>query len=246
MAPVAAGAGSPAAAALFAREAIEALELELAAGEPEASVDPRIEALGLEFQISTRLTAWVAVSEEPTVDPTRPFRRERMPQMLPRGLSVAGLGLRPAGLGAALAAPPRLALERSAASGFGPSAAGHRLRVPSAGPSVPRQKASAPERPGPAVPALTATARRRGDRWVVEVEVERGMLAWEVPDEVTLIFSAGAAITCRVDASRTTAAGSVAAGRSVRLVLLGAGPGAGHPASLVVHLGGEALTLPLS
>src|SRR5262249_28083432 len=43
----------------------------------------------------TRLTSWVAVSEEPAVDPTQPARRVRIPHALPDGLSLEGLGLRP-------------------------------------------------------------------------------------------------------------------------------------------------------
>ena len=88
------GTGSAAVASLFAREAVEILELELAAGGDREEIDPGIEKLGLDFQISTRRTSWVAVSEEPTVDPRAPFRRERMPQALPYGMSVEGLGLR--------------------------------------------------------------------------------------------------------------------------------------------------------
>src|SRR2546427_12729140 len=57
-------------------------------------LDTRIETLGLDFQITTRLTSWVAVTEEATVDPLHPLRRERIPQALPAGLSAAGLGLR--------------------------------------------------------------------------------------------------------------------------------------------------------
>ena len=58
-----------------------------------ADVDGMIERTGLDFQIATRLTSWVAVSEEATVDPGQPTRRERIPQMVPQGLSVDGLGL---------------------------------------------------------------------------------------------------------------------------------------------------------
>jgi Ca-activated chloride channel homolog len=84
--------GSAAVVTLYGREAVEDLELRAACG--EAAVDAEIERLGLAFQIATRLTSWVAVSEEPAVDPTQPSRRERMPHALPAGLSVEGLGLR--------------------------------------------------------------------------------------------------------------------------------------------------------
>jgi Ca-activated chloride channel family protein len=92
----AAGEGSQAAAALFGREAVEDLEMRRAAGEDGRSIDAGIERLGLDFQIATRLTSWVAVSQEITVDGRDPLRRERMPHELPYGMSAEGLGLRPA------------------------------------------------------------------------------------------------------------------------------------------------------
>jgi Ca-activated chloride channel homolog len=87
-----AGKGSAAVVTLYGREAVEDLELRAACG--ERSVDAEIERLGLRFQIATRRTSWVAVSEEPAVDPRQPTRRERMPHELPAGMSVEGLGLR--------------------------------------------------------------------------------------------------------------------------------------------------------
>ena len=93
-APCAPGEGRRAAIRRYARERIEDLETRVAAGEGQH--DPEIERLGLAFQVATRLTSWIAVSEEPTVDPGAPTRRERMPQQLPHGMSVEGLGLRSA------------------------------------------------------------------------------------------------------------------------------------------------------
>ncbi len=92
--PVAAGQGPQAAAALFARERVEDLELERAAGGDATAIDARIETLGLHHQIATRLTTWVAISEAITVDVTAPTRREEIPQELPHGVSAEGLGLR--------------------------------------------------------------------------------------------------------------------------------------------------------
>ena len=88
--------GSPAVTALYGREAVEDLELDRAAGANAAEIDRLVERLGLEFGIGTRLTSWVAISEEPTVDPGQPVRRTRIPQELPYGLSAEGLGLRQA------------------------------------------------------------------------------------------------------------------------------------------------------
>lgn len=100
--------GNGAIAALYARERVEDLEMKLAAGERRAEIDPQIEQLGLAHQIATRLTAWVAVTEEQTVDPTLPTRHETMPQELPYGMSGSGIGLRPATAEAQAARAPML------------------------------------------------------------------------------------------------------------------------------------------
>lgn len=92
--PVERGEGSPALAALYARECVEELELAIATGARKAEIDPQIERLGVEFQISTRLTSWVAVSAQRTVDPRAPRRNETMPQAMAYGLSAEGVGLR--------------------------------------------------------------------------------------------------------------------------------------------------------
>ena len=76
---------------LFARDAIEELEARAAMGE---GVDAEIERLALDHAIASRLTSWIAVSEEPTADPREPVRRVRVAQELPAGLSAEGLGLR--------------------------------------------------------------------------------------------------------------------------------------------------------
>ena len=86
------GTGSAAVPTTWAREAVARLEVDHAAGDSDA--DARIERIGLDHQIATRLTSWVAVSEEPTVDPRDPLRRVRVPQTLPYGQSIEGLGLR--------------------------------------------------------------------------------------------------------------------------------------------------------
>jgi Ca-activated chloride channel homolog len=103
IAPLEPGEGAQAAAALFARECVEDLELKRAAGGNGGEIDPMIERLGLQFQISTRLTTWVAISSEITVDPSSPTRREIVPQELPHGVSAEGVGLRAPSLGAAAA-----------------------------------------------------------------------------------------------------------------------------------------------
>ncbi|HWK11467.1 MAG TPA: VIT domain-containing protein, partial [Vicinamibacterales bacterium] len=87
------GEGSDAIAALWAREAIDDLELDLACGGNRSDIDRRIEQLALQHSISSRLTSWVAVAEEPSVDPREPVRVERIPQSLPYGMSPEGVGV---------------------------------------------------------------------------------------------------------------------------------------------------------
>ncbi|HYM80824.1 MAG TPA: VIT domain-containing protein [Candidatus Limnocylindria bacterium] len=80
--------------ALYAREAVADLELELAAGTaPKASIDEAVEALGLRHRIATRRTSLVAIAEMPSVDPREPRRRERLPLEMPAGVSPEGAGL---------------------------------------------------------------------------------------------------------------------------------------------------------
>jgi Ca-activated chloride channel family protein len=75
---------------------VEDLETQIAAGGDQSALEAIIERIGLKFQIATRLTSWVAITEEAMVDPRDPMRRVRVPQNLPHGLSVEGLGLRAA------------------------------------------------------------------------------------------------------------------------------------------------------
>lgn len=106
------GDGSAAVTALFAREVAEDLELAIATGASRADLDPKLEKLGIDFQISTRLTSWIAVSPKQTVDPRAPKRNETMPHELAYGLSVEGLGLRTAAAPRRQAAPAPVTLER--------------------------------------------------------------------------------------------------------------------------------------
>jgi Ca-activated chloride channel family protein len=124
------GRGRRAVARLYGREAVEDAEMRLGAGEPRAAIDRETEALGLLYGIATRLTSWVAVDAEVSVDPTKPARRERVPHALPHGLSVEGLGLR---------APGGVLAEAAAWGGAG------RARL--AGPGSPPPMAGAPMPP---------------------------------------------------------------------------------------------------
>jgi Ca-activated chloride channel family protein len=147
---LAVGQGNPAVAALYGREAVEDLELRLAAGGHARDVDADIERLGVDFQIATRLTSWIAVSEEQTVDPGDPLRRQRMPHELPHGVSAEGLGLRPSSfdpMGATLSSlSPAMAMPPPQ-GGYGAPQASFGAAPPQDGapPPFPRSAARAPE-----------------------------------------------------------------------------------------------------
>lgn len=133
---------------LFAREKVEDLETRVAAG---AESDGAIEALGLRFGISTRLTSWVAISEEPTVDPSRPTRRERMPHVLAQGLSAEGFGLPGA-------SPMPMSMAMPASFAGAPGFVGGFLGGPPPPPAyAPPPQAKAPSAPSAPAPAARAT-----------------------------------------------------------------------------------------
>jgi Ca-activated chloride channel homolog len=225
--PCAPGAGRRAAIRLHARERIEDLETRVAAG--EQGLDPEIERLGLTFQVATRLTSWIAVSEEPTVDPGAPTRRERMPQQLPHGMSVDGLGLRPASAPpvtlAFFAAPMRaraalvvddvtydrdedLAEKAEGGAPVPPHAGG-----PARGP---RAEADADEEPRRLRGRITL---RSGDQLVVELDVdaEGPDLEWLPGPSVDLIWPDGRQGAAAL--RQSTRAGTVRAGDTIRLVI---------------------------
>jgi hypothetical protein len=108
--------------ALFGREAIEDVELQLAAaarGGEAGAFDKRIEDLGLRHGIASRKTSLVAVSEDPTVDPKDPRRRERLAVELPAEVSAEGVGLASSAMAfAAQPAPLMARLMRSAPALF--------------------------------------------------------------------------------------------------------------------------------
>jgi len=100
------GIGNAGVTACFAREKVEDHELARTAGGDAKQADAAITTLGLSFQIATRLTSWVAISDGVDVDPSDPTRREVVPQEIPYGMSVEGLGLRSAAPGVPLGFTP--------------------------------------------------------------------------------------------------------------------------------------------
>jgi Ca-activated chloride channel family protein len=113
------GEGPPSLVALFGRERVEDLETLRATGRDAHRLDQEIERTGLDFQIATRLTSWVAITEERTVDPEAKKRDESVPQELPYGMNAEALGLRAPG-----AAPLRTADDETEAGALAPSDGG--------------------------------------------------------------------------------------------------------------------------
>jgi Ca-activated chloride channel family protein len=241
-----AGHGSAAVVCLFGREQVEDLEMRRAAGEDAGQIDRAIERIGLDFQVSTRLTSWIAATEEATVDPRDPTRRERIPQELPYGMSVEGLGLRaafvgPAGIPPVLSAapvpggPPRAQAMRMAP----PPEANRRAPAKAAGPvstifgAVGRIFGSKKDEGepyaeeslhiSPAEPSARTLrgrcVRQSAEELVVEVTVEGAALAWAPEEEVEITFADGSRCAATLDLARSTRRGTVGESQSVRLIL---------------------------
>jgi Ca-activated chloride channel family protein len=260
--PLAEGAGNPAVVGLFGRETVEDLELARAAGGSARSLDEAIERIGLEFQIATRLTSWVAVSEQPTVDPGAPIVRERMPHELPFGVAIEGLGLR-------AAAPMGVLQAQAASAGRGAFTGGmtrSRLAAPSAAPS--KSKSAAADdgsstrdliEPSAKDPE-TFAERARGGRvrilrgrvvlasateLVLEVTVDDDeALDFQPAQRARLELADGSLLEAAVDPQKSTRAPArIAAGRTLRLSLLPTGPLGAPLRAVELGLGATALRI---
>ena len=249
VAPIAAGSGARAVVALFGREKVADLEMRLCAGESAESIDRAVERIGLDFQVATRLTSWVAVSEEPLVDPKAPRRKQRIPQELPFGVSVDGIGLRPVG---PAGMPPMAMQAMSRTRGFF-AAAGGAMPPPAAparpSPTMAKRKGgasvlgempkkelardegessgsvrfdddlAAPEATLEPAPTVRGRVLRRSDGELI-IEIDAdGQLDWIVEDEAWLDDGDGGTVRATVDRARTTASQRLTAGQSARLVL---------------------------
>jgi Ca-activated chloride channel family protein len=246
---------------LYARERVEDLEMEIAAGGDVVALEASIERLGLGFAIATRATSWVAVTEERTVDPQVPVRRVRMPHELPHGTSVEGLGLRPGFAGSTgvlhetlsmSAAVTRAGSVPRAMSAMAPPAG--RAAPPSQGappptPSMPRRPAAPFAKARSALGALFGDRRGTRERYfggrlvlrnaqgfVVELMLSES-LAWALPAHVEITWDDGTTTRAAVNLGRSSGPGPVQAGASVRLAFDSTDSRA--PRSLAFELGGE-------
>jgi Ca-activated chloride channel family protein len=234
------------AATLFARERIEDLELDVAAGADASKNEARIEAVALAFQIASRKTSWVAVNEEPGVDPGAPTRRVRMPHALPHGVSVEGLGLRAPGM---LRSRGMLRLSFGSAPARGRAPA-PRAPAAAAPPAQARSSSSAPPskldrvaeffglkrdrstppqsspeqhtwgEPAAATRELVGKLTLRKQRAIV-VEVELGdfEFTFELPSKVKLGYKDGTMLDAEFVAAKSTRPGPLSRGSTLRLWL---------------------------
>jgi Ca-activated chloride channel family protein len=195
----------PALGALFGRERVEDCEM-LLAGESRGSKHTwleTIESLGLRHRIATRRTSLVAISENPTVDPSDPRRRERLAVEMPLDLSAEGVGF-----ASPIAARPlhAQALWRRAYETFGligvSDSAGVEISEAGAAPVVARGR----------------ILRHEADVLVIELDVPPEGFC--VPaDGARLVLTAGGKVKATVIGDLGTRAGSYAAGLTVRLAL---------------------------
>src|SRR5215470_3927334 len=202
VANVESGSGPAALPQRYAREMVDDLEMKRAAG--NRLVDGEIERLGLQYQIVTRRTSWIAVSEEPAVNPGAPIILERIPQSLPQGVSAEGLGL----------AKPRVSREASPlprdlmAPGLSlVEVTALRERILSAA--------------TPVIPALRRVSgrlnRRRDREFVFEISLDQP-LSWS-PSRVYLCWEGGFHVRGVIDRELTTHDGEYETGQVIRLVV---------------------------
>ncbi len=236
------GEGSDAVVALFGRESVSDAEMRAAGGASTRATDAAVESLGLAYQIATRLTSWLAIDSQKSVDPRDPSRRVEMPQALPHGTSAESFGLRASapmmqGYGAPGAAPPAPARamasapsQRAEADDEAPEEEKEeRTRAIDLGrtESAKKPKQSFVERVRGAFTGRSSTtivwigrvAFARPGEIVIEIAIEGATLAWKSHPTAMAMTRGGATMQLAIDASRTTRDGSYGSGTIVRIAL---------------------------
>jgi Ca-activated chloride channel family protein len=230
---LAAGSGNAAVIRLYGREAVEDLEVRRALG--DSAVDKEIERLGLDFRIATARTSWVAIAEQPSVDPTQPTRRERMPHALPHGMSIEGLGLRKTrGMRGAVSAPStRGAMEIVLSLREPPTGRASLERVQEDSEAAYGMPAFL-RRPRPR-PYIADLVLRKGRELTFEIAVDPGT-DWQY-DTVRVLWPGGVSLAAEVVEAHTTAKGEVPFGGIIRLAvrLTQDGPDASPDEVVVAH-----------
>lgn len=243
-----AGEGNPSVVRCWARERVEELELR-AAGDASAlvEVDHEVEQIGLAYGILTRLTSWVAISSQATVDPSDPIRRESVPQAPVAGMAMQAMAspaaARRIGPSDATVAYCRsIVITPEAAPGDVEESAGRAFAAwdedDALGDVLPCMEAAAPaeryaamavpcDLSSSAAPPATgdhgievdgAMILMSADRLVIEINVTHPTLEWR-PTQV--LFDGPTPIAMEIDLRGTTRSGSYYVGQRLRLVLRG-------------------------
>ena len=201
--------------ALYGREAIADLELEVAKRGAEGSdLDFRIEQSGLRHQIASRMTSLVAVADQPSTDPGATRRRERLPVELPAGVSAQAVGLYRGGLiKAQVASAPGAAMFLGAIRG-GPA---RERRLPFEWSKSVRHMLEATEAPGDSIEIEGGRVVRAAEGFLT-VEFESPLDGFLLPDGV---------VDLRPDGGRR---------RVARMVPGDSGPRGPHPVGSTVRL----------
>jgi len=233
--------GRSALASLFARECVEDLEMRAVAGE---KLDAEIEQLGIAFAIATRLTSWVAVSEEPTVDPRQATRRVRIAQALPHAMSLDGLGLR-----RQLHAPLSAGVTDVAMRVRGSRSLDFRMAGRGGSRYAEDSHDESPQISRGALKPLHGRIVSSGDsELVIEIQVGDQPLRWDPAMRARLRFgflSWRSSIEPLVDLARSTAPGVIDAHLVIRLVLHLDAALPKRPTRLTIQTAGQRLDVEL-
>ena len=199
--------------ALFAREAIEDAENDLTASGDDA-IRERIESLGLRHGISSSMTSLIAISEDMTVDPRDPRRRERLPVEVPAGVSAEGAGLMraaPVGL---------LALSSDMEENLTLSEPRSSMRTWGAFATRMLHKLPAPPPPRPIAIERPRILKLEGQILVLEFEVPgNGFMLPDGSTDIEVEFAEGQRSRARVMVRESGKPGPQKAGLIVRLAL---------------------------
>jgi Ca-activated chloride channel family protein len=208
--------------AFYGRERVEDCEMELAAvghGPRQDSILDEIESLGVRHQIVTRRTSFVAISEDVTVDPRDPRRRQRLAVELPADVSAEGVGLAGAGGIPMMSAPQTLGVAGMTVADFRESLQRHALSVKGVDFDELYQGEMQEVREEP--PDIEGRiVRQESDLLVVEFEVPaRGLELPGTDASFRIRFENGVMVKGRLDDSLSTKPGRHEPGLTVRLAV---------------------------
>ena len=180
--------------------------------------------------IVTRLTAFVALSDEQTVDPRQPTRRFTVPHELPAGMSAEGLGLRRSSAhvmarGARVPTVDDACVSTTLFHRSPPSPKkGKTLFAPSPNACPPPTPPDLPSRPRYSPPTSLRIRAERVRAHDGTLRLQFTLLAphnWQLAPTLTVLLDDGTTTELEVVFEHTTTDGEYEAGETLRLVLRG-------------------------